>query len=177
MLTILLNLALLTTAQAAEPPCDATASGPIGSAHYCTDANGNATCTLIMDIPFVGIIETTVTAANESECNDYVTASSNAPSTPDKNAAKAIRMEVETPDANSEFVDLNNCTVDLADTQDRMKMVESAFGVPEDYEIIAVFESSDDKGTETCIEASPKGGGGGTAAWSVNYLHCFLTAY
>ena len=86
-------------------------------------------------------------------------------------------MEMVTPDTEPGLVDLSDCTVGLSDAEDRLKAIEAGFGVPDDYEIISVFKATDDS-SEMCVEAQPKasnGGGGGTC--SVNYLHCFLTAY
>lgn len=175
MTSLLFALLVSTHAHAAEPPCPATGSGPIGSAHYCTDANGNATCTLVMNIPFVGIIETTVTASSESECNDYVTASSsNGPTVTPGQVAQSVRMKVDTPDVPADLLDLTACSAELAFTKDRLEAIEHALGVPDDYSTLSVSTDSELNPTELTIEAAPDDGA--EEIESLNYLEVTLTA-
>ena len=176
MIYALFTVVLSTSAQAVEPPCPATGSGPIGSAHYCTDAAGNTTCTLVMDVPFVGQIETTVPAANEAECNDYVSASSNSPSIDRGQVAQSTRLRVEAPDLGADLLDLKACTAELSNARDRLDLLENALGIPEDFSYV-VTEVTDAEGdpTELIIETNPKDDY--KDILSISLMDCTLTSY
>ena len=123
MLVSLLALVMSQSAAAAEL-CDPTATGAFGSAHYCTQ-NGVTTCTLVLDVPTIGIIQTIVTVDNESECNCFVDPSACSSLDPRGNSIDPVRAEKvsasEGP-GTTDLLDIQACLFDLETAE--LKIVE-----------------------------------------------------